>query len=146
MSTAQLSTMASPDHKAGLAFVVPTSATENRSPIRVKVKQHAYTSPKKGSSQFNGHLSSRPSNSFLVPGHSNGSNTQRQPNGISPVLQPIRAKPNGNGHQPANGNLPASSRLLGVDEALQYSPFSSIVPFSSGKSSLSLVYGKKLMA
>lgn len=144
MSTAQPTTMASPNHRAGLAVVVP--ATENHTPTRIKVKQHAYTSPKKGSSQPNTYMSNMPSSGLPTLGYTNGMSVQRQPNGISPMIQPFRTQPKGFGPQHSSGSLQSPSRLLGVDEALQYSPFSSIVPFSSGKCSSNFVFEAMLIA
>ena len=143
--------MASPDHAAGLAVVVPPS--DNRSQPRGKVKQNAFTSPRKPSSQ---------SGTMFPPKLSNGTHpAPRYVNGMA-TQNPMKAVPsgqllngttlqqnNGGNHlqengtsqtQPkapvnytsTNGATPGPRRLLGVDEALQFSPFSSIVPFSSG--------------
>jgi len=45
-------------------------------------------------------------------------------NQLEPIVLHVNGQPNGRNPQ---------ARLLTVDEALQYSPLSSIVPFSSGK-------------
>lgn len=48
---------------------------------------------------------------------------------LQPNVLHVNGQPNG---QP-NGQSTPQARLLTVDEALQYSPLSSIVPFNSGK-------------
>lgn len=144
--------MASPNHKAGLAVVVP--ASDNRSQPRGKVKQNAFTSPRKSSSQPNGMVFHRSSTEARnVPPYLDGFTSPCQPNGpsaFSPSHGSTEQNTNGTGRpyvngtaaQPPNGIVshepkgvvPARRRLLEVDEALQYSPFSSIVPFGSGTS------------
>lgn len=51
--------------------------------------------------------------------------------------RPWQPAPDANGYSQLNGYAPSRSlrqpKLLSVDEALQYSPFSSIVPFSPGE-------------
>jgi len=153
--------MASLNHKAGLAVVVPTS--DDRSQPRGKVKQNVFDSPRKSSSRPNGMDLPRSSTEARnVPAYLNGVASPCQPNGTIPVREPSalspqqpsrgsteqnmngKGRPNVNGiaPQPPNGLVsyepkgvvPARRRLLEVDEALQYSPFSSIVPFGSGTS------------
>lgn len=151
--------MASPDHKAGLAVVVPNS--DNRSQARGKVKQNIFSTPRKSTcpsasmstgrqahgsptaprisnrpasvQQPNGSPPIKPSNRFLPGQVSNGA-SPKQPNGVgyqqSNIVAPCQLI--GAVSQPLKGGVPARPRLLGVDEALKYSPFSSIVPFSSG--------------
>ena len=130
--------MASPNHKAGLAVVVPD--TNNQSPIRGKVKQHSFSSPRKPAFYLNGLTSSQESSGMPLPPflrYTNGTTSPRQSNGTAPPRQmngvPFQRRPSGPGPQQSNGAIPARSRLLGVDDALKYSPFSSIVPFGSGK-------------
>ena len=130
--------MASPNHKAGLAVVVP--ATNNQSPTQGKVKQHSFSSPRKPTFHLNGLTSSQGSNGMPpppFPRYTNGTTSPRQSNGTAPPRQmngvPFQRRPSGPGPQQSTGANPARSRLLGVDEALKYSPFSSIVPFGSGK-------------
>ncbi len=48
-----------------------------------------------------------------------------QANQLQPTLLHVNGQP--------NGQSAPQARLLTVDEALQYSPLSSIVPFTSGK-------------
>lgn len=132
--------MASPNHKAGLAVVVPAT---NQSPNRGKMRQHSFSSPRKPISQSNGSISSHSSQQSNgmppppFPRHTNGTPLPRQPNGTATPKQtngvPFQRRLNGPGFQQSNGAVPARPRLLGVDEALKYSPFSSIVPFGSGK-------------
>ncbi len=145
--------MASPNHKAGLAVVVP--ASDHRSQPRGKVKQNAFNSPRKILTQSNKTIPTRsPNGTPSVPTHCTG--FASQPNRTSPMKEPIAISPlrvqisnvadrphaNGMTLQQPNGLVshelkkvvPARRRLLEVDEALQYSPFSSIVPFSSGTS------------
>lgn len=115
--------MASPNHKVGLAVVVPTS--DNRSPTQRKTKQHALNVPRSRLSQLNGHTPLQ-----LI----NGGITSRQPNALPPARQPNGApcprQSNGVAPlQPSNGSFSIQPKLLSVDEALQFSPFSSIVPF-----------------
>ena len=152
--------MASPNHRAGLAIVVPVS--DNRSQPRARVKQNVFSSPRKPSSQSNTMSAGRHSNGTLAPPRiSNGLATSSQQSGAPSSSQPSREAPtqpsnglrpqasNGiDGHQPSGmaapklkggSNYPLKevaamqNRLLGVEEALQYSPFSSIIPFNSGK-------------
>ena len=111
--------MALPNHKAGLAVVVPTS--ENRSPTQRKSKQHVMTVPRNKMSQFNWNTSPRAMSNCTTP---------RQPNGALLPRQTTEEAP----FQPSNGTLLNQPRLLSVDEALQFSPFSSIVPFGPGES------------
>ena len=127
--------MASPNHKAGLAVVVP--ATDNRSPPRAKVKQHGFGSPRKVISHSNGYSPHRQSSGMPPPPpYANGINMPRQTNGT-----PQAGQLDGTSAQPPSGRpqrsekaraLPARQRLLGVDEALKFSPLSSIVPFNPG--------------
>ena len=152
--------MASPDHKAGLAVVVPPS--DNRSQPRGKVKQNVFSSHRKPLSQSMGSNggrqsqgtfnSSRYPNGLSSPQKPNGVALVRHPNGNVPRQTPVMAgsqqsnggslhqashatlpKSNGLADHQAKGGISARPRLLGVEEALQYSPFSSIVPFSSGR-------------
>ena len=119
--------MASPDHKAGLAVVVPIS--DNRSPTQRKFKQHALNVPRNRFSQSNGNTPPRPTNMGTTPRQPTTLPPARQPNGA-----PSRQQSTGVASlQPSNGKFPTQSRLLSVDEALQFSPFSSIVPFSPGE-------------
>lgn len=148
--------MASPNHKAGLAVVVP--ASDNRCQPRGKFKQNAFSSPRRLTPQSNGISPNRFSNADSC--YLNGLASPRQPNGTSTVRQPTTLfqqnslsgrnvqnmngtkdrqpnvtapqPPSGQARAEPNGVLPARQRLLHVDEALQYSPFSSIVPFNSG--------------
>lgn len=153
--------MASPNHKAGLAVVVP--ASDYRSQPCGRIKQNAFNSPRKISTQPNGIIPNRSSNGISgVSSHFTGFASPRQPNGTTPIREPDALSPkhhsykfavqNSNGagrphahgmaNQQSNGLVshelkvvvPAPRRLLEVDEALQYSPFSSIIPFSSGTS------------
>jgi len=151
--------MSSPNHKAGLAVVV---GSDNRSQPRGKVKQNAFSSPRKSASQpMNTSFGRQSQRTPTTPQFSNGHSSPQQPNGIPP-LNPtngfVSRRPsngvglqqsNGTKHQPSNGVVPGQSKgevnhhlkgvvparpkLLSVEEALKYSPFSSIVPFSSGK-------------
>ena len=128
--------MASPNHKAGLAVVVP--ATDNRSPPRAKVKQHAFGSPRKIIAQSNGYIPNRQSSGMLPPPpYANGINMPRQTNGASQAGQVDGTSallPSGRPQRSEKARaLPARQRLLGVDEALKFSPLSSIVPFNPGK-------------
>ena len=143
--------MASPDHAAGLAVVVPPS--DNRSQPRGKVKQNAFSSPRKPSSQSGTTFPPRiPNGTPPAPRHVNGMASQSLPKAVPPgqllngaTLQQTNGRnhsqPNETSqtqpkasvnHTSTNGATPGPRRLLGVDEALQFSPFSSIVPFSSG--------------
>ena len=119
--------MASPEHKAGLAVVIPTS--DNRSPTQRKFKQHALNVPRNRLSQSNVITSSRPVNFGSTP---------RQPNPPPPSKQPnepsFRRQSNGVApYLPSKGNNPTQPRLLNVDQALQFSPFASVVPFGPGE-------------
>ena len=110
--------MASPDHKTGLAVVVPTSDT--RSPSQRKSKQHALNVPRNRLSQANGNTPPRLMNVSIPP---------RQPVAVPPARQ-------SNGalfQRQSNGTLRPPARLLNVDQALQFSPFSSIVPSGPGE-------------
>lgn len=148
--------MSSPNHKAGLAVVVPVG--DNRSQPRGKVKQNALSSPRRSSSQSTNMIPGRSLNGTpTVAPYTNGFANPRQSNGTSlasqskamplqpPSKEVLIQQSNSTGHQPSNGVphqrsnglvnghlIPGKRRLLGVDEALQYSPFSSVVPFSSG--------------
>lgn len=152
--------MVSTNHAAGLAIVVP--ASDVRSQPRGKVKQNAFNSPRKPSSQSNVMYPSRtPNGTPTTPRFTNGMYSSQQPNGMAMVNQPkviplqypsngaVPLKENGTKHEviqnsaprrpngipngpQLKGVNPTRQRLLGVDEALQFSPFSSIVPFSSG--------------
>ncbi len=127
--------MASPNHKAGLAVVVP--ATDNRSPPRAKVKQHAFGSPRKMIAQSNGYSPNRQLSGMPPPPpYANGINTPRQTNGTSQAGQvdgTSAQSPSGRPQRSEKARaLPARQRLLGVDEALKFSPLSSIVPFNPG--------------
>ena len=121
--------MASPDHKAGLAVVVPTS--DSRSPTLKKSKQHALNAHRNRLSQLNGNTPPRVMNASITPRQSvavppprqsNGAPFRRQSNGVAPF-------------QRSNATSPTQPRLLNVDEALQFSPFSSIVPSGPGECS-----------
>lgn len=110
--------MASPDHKTGLAVVVPTSDT--RSPTQRKSKQHALNVPRNRLSQVNGNTPPRLMNVSIPP---------RQPVAVPPARQ-------SNGalfQRQSNGTFRPPARLLNVDQALQFSPFSSIVPSGPGE-------------
>ena len=151
--------MANPNHKAALAVVV--GASDNRSQPRGKVKQKAFSSPRKPYPQsimMNGlpHSQGAPAHprysyEFSSPSIPNRTTSANQPNGslpYHPTIYQNLQQSNGFGQQEidrlksreangtANGWLKggahARSRLLDVEEALQYSPFSSIVPFSPG--------------
>ena len=115
--------MASPDHKQGLAVVVPTS--DIRSPTQRKSKQHALLNvPRNRLSQVNGNTPPRLMNVGIPPGEPIALSPPRQPNGA-----PFRRQSTGVASLPsANGTLRPQKRLLNVDQALQFSPFSSIVP------------------
>lgn len=115
--------MASPNHKAGLAVVVPTS--DNRSPTQRKSKQHALNVPRNRLSQSNGNPPPQLMNVGITPRQPNAVPHARQPNGAPFRRQCTGVAP----FHPSNGTLPTQPRLLSVDEALQFSPFSSIVPF-----------------
>lgn len=121
--------MASPDHKAGLAVVVPTSDT--RSPTQRKSKQHALNVPRNRSSQWNGNTPPRLTNVNMIPRQPMAVPSAKQSNGAPIRRLSTRVAP----FQPSNGTLAAQSKLLNVDEALQFSPFSSIVPFGPGERS-----------
>ena len=143
--------MASPDHAAGLAVVVPPN--DNRSQPRGKVKQNAFNSPRKPPPQLNVIFPPRLSNGTsptppclngippysppktMSPWHLQNGAPFQQTNGGShsqtKVASPPPIKTMGN-HNAVKAAIPNQQRLLGVDEALQFSPFSSIVPFSSG--------------
>ena len=110
--------MASPDHKTGLAVVVPTS--DIRSPTQRKIKQHALNVPRNRLSQVNGNTLPRQPVAIPPPRQSNGAPFPRQSTGVA-------------SYQPVNGSLPMKPRLLNVDQALQFSPFSSIVPSGPGE-------------
>ncbi|KAL2039924.1 hypothetical protein N7G274_007327 [Stereocaulon virgatum] len=130
--------MASPDHKAGLAAVVPAT---NQSPPHGKMRQHSFSSPRKPVFQSNGSISGHSSqqpNGMPPPSsprHRDGISLPRQPTGTATPKQmngvPCHRRLNEPGFWQSNGAVPARFRLLGVDEALKYSPFSSIVPFGS---------------
>ena len=47
-------------------------------------------------------------------------------------------------NSPLKPGIPARLKLLGVDEALKYSPLSSTVPFSSGEAHICFSYGQAL--
>lgn len=115
--------MASTDHKAGLAVVVPTS--DNRSPTQRKFKQLALNVPRSRSSQCNGNTPSRPMTVSITPQQPHTGPSARQLNGAPFPRQSTGVAP----FEPSNGNVPTQPGLLSVDEALQFSPFSSIVPF-----------------
>jgi hypothetical protein len=144
--------MASPNHKAALAVVVP--ASDNRS---------QFTSPRKVLAQSNGMVFNRSSNGNpSVPSNFTGCISTRHPNGTTAIRESNAFSPqhpshgqsvqnvNGSGRAHVNGKVPQQTngslshkskgvvpsrrRLLEVEEALQYSPFSSIVPFGSGTS------------
>ena len=119
--------MASPDHKAGLAVVVPSSGS--RSPTQRKSKQHALNIPRNRTTQINGNTPPRAMNVSITPQQptalpparqSNGATFRRQSTGLAPF-------------QPSNGTILSRPRLLNVDEALPFSPFSSVIPFSPGE-------------
>ena len=119
--------MASPNHKAGLAVVVPTS--DNRSPTQRKSKQHALNVPRNRLSQLNGTTPPRLINVSIPSQQSNAVSPPREPNGA-----PFRHQSTGQApFHPSNRIFPSQPRLLSVDEALQFSPFSSVVPFSPGE-------------
>ena len=151
--------MANPNHKAALAVVVGSS--DNQGQPRGKVKQNAFSSPRKPSSQkvtMNGiahsqgaQASPQYSHGFSSPSLPNSTTSANPPNGYQPQHLTIDQRlqhPNGNGHRQTTelkiresqgrpndwfkGGGSSQPRLLGVEEALQYSPFSSIVPFGSG--------------
>lgn len=142
--------MASPNQKAALAVVVPASDNRNQ-----------FNSPRKVLAQPNGMVFNRPSNGNpSVPPHFTGCISTRHPNGTTAIRESNASSSqhpslglgvqnmNGSGRPRANGKVPQQSngsvshkprgvvsgrrRLLEVEEALQYSPFSSIVPFGSG--------------
>lgn len=153
--------MASPNHKVGLAVVVP--AIDNRSQPCGRMNQNAFHSPRKISTQPNGMTSYRSSNGTPgVPSHFTGFASPRQQNRTTSIREPSALSPqhqlrgfamqNSNGagrpHAPGmatqqsnesigyelKGVVPPRRRLLEVDEALQFSPLSSIVPFGLGTS------------
>ena len=141
MFALSLSTMASPNHKARLAVVVP--ATGNQTPSRGKAKPHPFSSPRKPTFQCNGlnsSQSSQQSNGMPPPPSPRPTKmtaSPRQPNGTAPLSQmngvPFQRRPNAHALQQSDSVITARPKLLGVNEALQYSPFSSIVPFGTGK-------------
>lgn len=151
--------MASPNHKAGLAVVLPAS-DDRAQPRGGMMKQNAFTSPRRNSYHFNGTKSNRSLSGtpqILSPSSevafSRSPTGHKGPTAVSSqhlmdniafqkpnaVCQPhvngmVSHPPNGRTTQEPKGKPPARRRLLEVDEALQYSPFSSIVPFSPGDS------------
>ena len=119
--------MASPDHKAGLAVVIPTS--DSRSPAQRKSKQNALNVPRNKLSQLNGNTPARLMNANITPRQPFPASPARQSNGTPFGRQSTGVAP----FQPPNRTLTTQPRLLNVDEALQFSPFSSIVPFGPGE-------------
>ena len=120
--------MASPNQKAGLAVVIPTS--DNRSPTQRKFKQHALNVPRNRLSQSNGFTSPRPVNVGSTPRQPNPPPASRQQNEPSFRRQSTGVAP----YLPSKGgNNPTQPRLLNVDQALQFSPFASVVPFGPGE-------------
>lgn len=132
--------MASPDHKAGLAVVVPTS--DCRSPTQKKSKQHALNLHRNRLSQFNGNTPPRLMNVSITPRQSVVEPPPRQSIGA-----PFRRQSTGVvSSQRSNRTLPTHTRLLNVDEALQFSPFSSIVPSGPGEHSKCFLKQRHLTA
>ena len=119
--------MASPNHNAGLAVVIPTS--DNRSPTQRKFKQHALNVPRNRLSQSNGITFPRPVNVGSTPRQPNPAPASRQPNEPSFRRQSTGVAP----FLPPKGKNPTQPRLLNVDQALQFSPFASVVPFGPGE-------------
>lgn len=153
--------MASPNHKAGLAVVLP--ASDDRAHPRGIMKQNAFTSPRKNPYHSNGMKSNRslngttqilsPSSGVAFSHPSNVTTPHKGPITVSSqhlmdnlavqksnsICQPhangrVSHLPNGLPTQEPKGVPAARRRLLEVDEALQFSPFSSIVPFDPGES------------
>ena len=158
------SAMPAPDHKAGLAVVVPTNEKSNQA--RAIVKQKGLNSPRRPISRSVNTMSGRQSQyppappPPTPPRYLNGYPSPHEPNGLTPTSQPNGAmaqrpsieagsqRLNGMGPQQGqavalqqtngvashqlNTVVPSRPKLPGVEEALQYSPFSSIIPFSSG--------------
>ncbi|KAL6719140.1 Sister chromatid cohesion protein 2 [Lecanora helva] len=142
--------MASPNHRAGLAVVVP--ASDDQSQPRGTVKQNAFTSPRKMTSQPMKMNTPRQANGiFHTHQPLNVTFVEQQPKDIAPryaqngtlqsrkpaneVDTQSQSRINHRGsesvHHLVNGRGPNRPRLFGVEEALQYSPFSSIIPFST---------------
>ena len=152
--------MASTNHRTGLAVVVPVS--DNRSQLQGIGRQNAHNSPHRLNTQSmnmsaphqsygtlptqrlpNASSSWQQSNGITSVNQANGVPSSRPPsNPVGPHVQShaeMRGTRGIESKQPL-GSIDRSSRavhgrprLLGVEEALQYSPFSSIVPFSSGR-------------
>ena len=155
----RFSAMASVNHKTGLAVVVPVS--DNRSQPQGVGTHDAYYSPRRlntqsmnrsTSHQFHGtHSARRLPNGSSSWQHSNGAASVKQAHDIPSSRLPSDSvgklrhnptdmqksdgvnpcQPKGKIDRP-NGAVRGRPRLLGVEEALPYSPFSSVVPFSSG--------------
>lgn len=132
--------MASPDHKAGLAVVVPTS--DCRSPTQKKSKQHALNVHRNRLSQLSGNTPPRLMNVSITPRQSVVEPPPRQSIGAPFRRQSIGVVPS----QRSNRTLPTQPRLLNVDEALQFSPFSSIIPSGPGEYSKCFLKQRHLTA